>query len=461
MKKKNISEIKPNSRKKKTRKYIIIALTILLIIISLLIILINNLEPKNIKVKLTEDNKLIISYDKLSFNKTYCLITYDDKEPNINNNNWLLSENNSCTFNLEKSDFNIYLKYNNKILNINKIDGIGKILNLQINEDKLYLAVDDTFKLEIVYEVIGNINNDIKWTSSNPEIASVDNEGIITSIVEGNTTITAKINNQEVKSEVIVTKLITKRPDSYNYNRNFLSCGVYTEEDNNLYDEILKARVENVGYQTRAGVVEAARFLTLEFPYKINYYSENGRMGFREYKVDGEGRYYRQGLYLHSSRFADIEYISQGPKTWGCEMYNTVTSRTTKNGLDCSGYITWVLKNGGFDPGDIGAGLTENLPDLTDIGEKKRFTKELIVNKEVKVGDLLSSEGPLGGHIALIMAEDDKYYYVTESLWYGPHSGVTVIAYSKETIFNRYYWVMLMDSYYKEDGKYTVHWNIK
>ena len=29
------------------------------------------------------------------------------------------------------------------------------------------------------------------------------------------------------------------------------------------------------------------------------------------------------------------------------------------NGLDCSGFIAWVLKNAGFDPGDIGAGDTE------------------------------------------------------------------------------------------------------
>lgn len=461
----NIKQLKTKTiEKRKTRKLkksvlLTIIISIIIIIFILLFIFITNLKPQNINIKITEDNHLQISFDKPKFKDIYCLISYDIKTPNLNNEKWEISKNNSCTFELNETTFYAYLKYNNKIIKIDDSKKIGKITNLEINQDKLYLAVDDTFKLELSYEIVGSINKDITWSSSNNEIATVDKDGIITSLKAGNAIITAKINNEEIKSNVTVTKLITKRPKSFNYNRNFLSCNVYNQEENDLLEEILKARVNDAGYQTRAGVVEAARFLTLEFPYKINYFSENGRMGFREYKVDGEGRYYHEGLYLHESRFGDIKYISQGPKTWGCEMYNTVTNRYSRNGLDCSGYISWVLYNGGFDPGDVGAGLTENLFDLTDTGKRVRFTKDLISNGEIKIGDLLSSEGPEGGHIALIMGEDDDYYYVTESLWYGPHSGVTVIAYNKNTIMNRYYWVMLMDSYYKEDGKYTNHWN--
>ncbi|MFA6753049.1 MAG: Ig-like domain-containing protein [Bacilli bacterium] len=448
-----------NKKKNKTKKSNKIFIIIFLVIMGMLAYLfLKQLELQNIKVDITKDNQIKINFDKPKFNNAYCFISYDNKKPNINSNQWLLSKNNSCTFKLNESTFKLYLKYNNKIIEINKLNNLGKIFNLKINQEKVYLATNDSYKLEVSYKSIGNINKSVIWTSSNPDIASVDNEGNITSLRAGNTTITAKINNKEIKADVAVSNLITKRLPSYNYDRSFLSCNTYSEEDNNLLDEILKSRVENVGYQTRAGVVEAARFITLEFPYRINYYAENGRMGFREYKVDGEGRYYHKGLYLHSSRFSNIEYTSQGPQPWGCSMYNIVTKHHSKNGLDCSGYITWVLVNAGFDPGDVGAGVTQNLFDLTDTGEKVRFTRNIISSGDVKVGDLLSSEGPAGGHIALIIAEDEDYYYVTESLWDGAHTGVTIIAYNKKTIINRYYWVILMDSYYKKDGKYTSHW---
>ena len=77
---------------------------------------------------------------------------------------------------------------------------------------------------------------------------------------------------------------------------------MYTKEQNDLLDEILKDRINDAGYKTRAGAVEAARFLSLEFPYRIRYFSENGRGNTN--KVEGEGRYYQVGLYLDESRFS-------------------------------------------------------------------------------------------------------------------------------------------------------------
>lgn len=31
------------------------------------------------------------------------------------------------------------------------------------------------------------------------------------------------------------------------------------------------------------------------------------------------------------------------------------------NGLDCSGFVSWVLLNAGYNPGDLGAGVTNVL----------------------------------------------------------------------------------------------------
>jgi hypothetical protein len=58
----------------------------------------------------------------------------------------------------------------------------------------------------------------------------------------------------------------------------------------------------------------------------------------------------------------------------------------------------------------------------------------------------------------MIVGMDDKYYYVAESLWTGKYTGVVIMPYLKNTAYKRYYYVMLMDDYYKEDGNYSVHW---
>ena len=146
-----------------------------------------------------------------------------------------------------------------------------------------------------------------------------------------------------------------------------------------------------------------------------------------------------------------------GPAAWGCKMYSNPAHGYRRNGLDCSGFISWVLLNGGFNVKDVGAGLASGL-DLTDYGKRTVFTKDLITKNKIKVGDLLSSGGPGGGHIAIIAGEDSKYYYVAESLWTSPNVGVVMAKYPKSSIYNTYYYVMLMDSYYKEDGKLTKMW---
>ena len=138
-------------------------------------------------------------------------------------------------------------------------------------------------------------------------------------------------------------------------------------------------------------------------------------------------------------------------------MYSGPAHGQRRNGLDCSGFVSWVLYNGGFDVKDVGAGLASGL-DLTDYGKRTVFTKDLVDNKKVKVGDLLSSGGVEGGHIAIIIGEDEVNYYVAESLWTKPNVGVVVTVYPRNKIYKEFYYVMLMDNYYKNDGNLTKLW---
>jgi len=152
--------------------------------------------------------------------------------------------------------------------------------------------------------------------------------------------------------------------------------------------------------------------------------------------------------------------IKYGPATWGCPLINYqteagfVAGRKYPNGLSCSGFISWVLYNGGFDVGDSGAGdFPYRNDDLSDLGEKQDLTYELMKSGKVKVGDLIGRDG----HIAMIAGMDEKNVYVAESL----ASGVVIETFERYKGIvdcNLYGYILLMDSVYKEDGKLTNMW---
>ena len=238
----------------------------------------------------------------------------------------------------------------------------------------------------------------------------------------------------------------------------------YTEEEAHLLDEALYYEVEEAGgYGTRAGVIAATRFLTLQFPYRIPYFFENGRLFNQDGRpsCDGEGRYYHRGLYLSTDKYADIVKSVSGPAIWGVKItnyedkYYFVRFQQYPNGLDCSGFITWCIYNGGYDIGDTGAGDFDYWPyDLCDFGEKRRLTVSLLESGEVKAGDLIGMDG----HIALIAGIDyaNGIIHIAESL----ANGVTISSYSfyRCTVCGVYDFVCLMDEVYGEQGNYTDMW---
>lgn len=449
----------------KVRKLITIFLFIATLLLFVLVLYTGYYKfykvPTPVNIESSIDNNVIkVSYDinkSQTKNDIYCIIKDNEELPSVDDKDWTLATNNECNYTIEDKIYKVYLKNeNDEIFFVDDSDKLGNITKLTLNKEKIYLALNDTYSPTLLIESVGNADKTVTWTSSNPEAVSVDSStGKIKTLKKANVTITATVMDKSVSMEVVSTNLIVKAPKKYNSNKSYLPCGKYSEKENNLLDEILKDRINDAGYKTRAGTVAAARFLALEFPYKIRYFSENGRGSTNG--VDGEGRYYHLGLYLDESRYKNIKKKANGPKTWGCQLYSGPSHGLRSNGFDCSGFVSWVMLNGGFDVGDIGAGLAPHL-DLTDYGKRTKFNADVVKSGKVKVGDLLSSGGVNGGHIAIIVGEDKDYYYVAESLWTPPNVAVVIIGYSKKTIFNRYYYVMLMDSYYKEDGNLTKLW---
>ena len=355
----------------------------------------------------------------------------------------------TCSF------FYVYLYYKNK--NITETELI-KEYNINFNKEKYYIGLNETIDI-----IIDNKNyTKIDLYIEDETIATL-NKRTITGVNYGETEIVIVLpNNKTISSKIYVVKGLVKRPQEFDTEKEYISCKYFTNEENKLIDETLIDRMKDVEYPSRASAVEAARFLTLNFNFRIKYFYENGRLNNYSGKehVDGEGRYYHKGLYLSESKYDEITATYAGPAMWGCPLtnitkangYGYYVGHKYPNGLDCSGFISWVLYNGGFDVKDTGAGETKRNDDLYDLGEKRKINLELLNSNEIKVGDLIA----YSGHMAMIIGMDNDNLYIAESL---PHlKGVVTKKYTKEKAINTFTHIILMDSLYKNDGKLTNMW---
>lgn len=459
---------------KKVIKYIILVIVLLLLTGTIALVVVANYKvaPYVTNIEITEskrfENQVIFNIEVGNYfyklNKdTWCLVSLEEEKPEVDDEDWRKASQGYCSFTVESGDYHIYVKdsYGN-ITDVKKQSiEINKVLNIKMNKETIYLYRDGSEQLS--YEVIklGNIEENITWESENENVAIVDDNGKVKGISYGTAYIKAVSDSGTVGvTKVIVSSFITK--PAINTKKSYISCKQFTKEEADMIDQILFDRVDDAGYGTRAGVIAAARFLTLEFSYRVHYFYENGRLNnYEPYKyVDGEGRYYHRGLYLNESKFSELSASFVGPVIWGCDLQNYTNWGPYKignyypNGLDCSGFVTWALLNGGFDVGDIGAGANAEHDDLDDLGTKVTITNELMNSGKVKAGDLIG----LNGHMAILAGWDDNNYYIAESLNTTGGVVMTVVA-KKDLVGNSIYkYIILMDDVYKEDGNYTTMW---
>ena len=464
------------------KKTNIIIFIIVLIITGAILFVIYNMRNKLplidsviIKKHNTETNKIEVDIKIKNYlfkDNYYCLVTLSKDIPSLDDEEWIKAKNKTCSVqidNLIPEEYYYFVKDEfNNITNPKKLlSNVApeSLFDMSFNSDSIYLIPNETYKLTPkLSEENSNIN--IIYNPSNSAI-SISEDGLIKAINTGTSTITvlAKINNKvifETNVSVNVTNLINK--PKINNSRPFLSCNRYTNSESEMLDKILEFKVKEAGYATRAGVVAAARFLALEFPYRVDYFSENGRLanyGDKAY-VDGEGRYYHKGLYLSTNKFKDLRASSVDPAIWGCPLVSSISDIDQSlggrysNGLDCSGFMTWIIYNGGFDIGDIGSGPVEGRTDsIAALGTRQNITVSLLKSGQIKPGDIVGFDG----HTTLIIGMDDKNIYLTDSLFHG--IGIRVRAYTYASLANDRYldYVMSMEHIYKEDGNLTKMWN--
>lgn len=468
---------KENTKKKRSilRLFAIIILFLFFVVLvgTLVVLYFYNKQVIINKVKfspITKDkyvNNIVVEFKERFFDidqEVWCLLSTEKSIEKItkSDTNWTKASKDKCTISAEPNEYYLYFKNNDGVLSYAESRKV-KVLNLSnfdITDKKLILVPSESYNLNFKFEK-GDINDDtIKWESSDKKVINVEN-GKVTGIGAGDAIITGATSDGVFDQiEITVTSLAQAMPKSFSYNKPFLGCEQYTSSEAKLLDEYLENRISRVGYQTRAGVVEAARFLTLSFPYRISYFFENGRLNpIDGWLVDGEGRYYHKGLYLSKEKYRSIKQSMDGPTMWGCNLINRDDSTSSfilydkyPNGLDCSGFVTWALLNGGFDVGDIGAGDVPYYKDLSDLGEYLPINYETLSSGKVKVGDLVG----IRGHAAIIVGIDDKHFYVAESNT--QFNGVVLNTYTWPELMYNFTFIRMMDSVYKNDGKKTNMW---
>lgn len=364
------------------------------------------------------------------------------------------TQTSNCELSVPLDESYIYLKNNEEETGAIKIDNY--IVDIKLN-DTYYLPLNNEINLEETIIKVGNPN--IEYKINGESVTIEDN--ILTNNKVGTSTLEI-INNNKTYKTITINSMdtIVNRPTLFNEKKKYLTCEVFAQEEATELDKALETMIAQAGYGTRAGAVEAARFLTLSLPYRVSYYWENGRLhkSGANY-VDGEGRWYHKGLYLSKDKYSTLSKSISGPAMWGCNMTNWqpdepffIRGRKYPNGLDCSGFVSWALLNGGFDVGDKGAGNSGYRYELTDLGEYTPLTKSLINSGKIKVGDLFNFDG----HISMLVGIDEDNFYVAESL--NTLGGLVVMKYPKSTVNKTFHHVVLMDELYKEDGNLTDMW---
>lgn len=186
------------------------------------------------------------------------------------------------------------------------------------------------------------------------------------------------------------------------------------------FNKLIASNVEKNGYGTRAGVVAAAVTLIAElgnnYNVKVPYFLSGG---------------HHDGVKTGAVGYWGSGYEDDGRKC----VYSGYGNIYTVCGLDCSGFVPWAIKNGGFQ---VGVNLAGNFQNLSGAQKVSLDSGSPVLQP----GDLLESEG----HIVLVVGIDENTHQYICAEASGKNSGVlfTRRPYSGGSG----YWGVKMDGYY-------------
>lgn len=265
-------------------------------------------------------------------------------------------------------------------MNLNTKKVAPKLIDLNLRKSSKILVkgrVEEVEMFDMNPEMYSDSNVELKNLSTNSVSSNVAN--FSKDIANVSTTDAERIRKNEV-----IKKYREERKK-------------YTPGSIEYRNAMLKYRIDYAGYGTRESVVAAAKYLSEE--ENVPYF--------------WGGKSYKLGI----------------DESWGSKRSQIMSDSIDQplgtmplNGLDCSGFVTWTLMNGGYkatdSSGDI-VSYTENYKNLKGV-KSYDFTVDSF-NKKVKnektgKEEYLIKEGDLlyrNGHIAIITNINHQYNMIT------------------------------------------------
>ncbi len=321
----------------------------------------------------------------------------------------------------------------NKKIAICNIEVLEKVSSITLDITEKTISVGDSLQVNAKLLPLGT-NAEVSWTSTNPQVATVT-KGLIKAIGVGETTIIA--SSGKVKSEAKIKVKIISTSDIYTFkyvenqmDKPLMKCKTYTEADRIKLDDQLKRAIEKVGYGTRAGVVEAARFIVGGLDYRIPY------LGPKSKEVDPDrvlGMYNKKGLNIGKSG------------AWGCRVNGWT------QGMDCTNFVKWAFKNGGVE--------------LKGVYSNTNTHPSREVAAKIKPGDLMLSPCYSScrfdydySHVGIVIGVSDKNIYVAEATT-GNINSIVISVWDKNNMPAKNKFAVAKLYNYAEDGKLTDMWD--
>lgn len=140
--------------------------------------------------------------------------------------------------NLTSIDLYANWNSNKKTGGINMPTAVKKATSIKITSSKASIMVGGEATLSTTFEPSGSIKEEMKWTSSNKSIATVDTKGVVSAVKEGKVTITGKSKSGlTAKITLTITEPHYTRIN-YNTNGGTLSprhSSIISVKDNKIY----------------------------------------------------------------------------------------------------------------------------------------------------------------------------------------------------------------------------------
>ncbi len=322
----------------------------------------------------------------------------------------------------------------NKKMAICDIEVKEKVTKITLDSKEKTTSVGEKVTFKATLEPAGS-KAEVTWSSSDPSVATVSG-GVVTAKKAGDVTITAKAGSLSATAKVKVKIVTTSDIYKFKYVQNqmdkpLVGCSTYTAADRTKLEDQLARAIEKVGYGTRAGVVEAARFLVGALDYRIPY------LGPKKAEVDPErilGMYNRKGLNIGHNR------------GWGCYVYGW------RQGMDCTNFVSWAFKQNGLSLNDV-------------YSKNNTFDSTAAVN-QIRPGDLMLSKcsvncaerGPFS-HVGIVIGITSDKIYVAESTT-GTINSIVITVLDKSNMPTGYkFSVVRIYNKYPSDGKLTDMWD--